>query len=150
MELKSRLASAAAFCVLVGVMAAPAFAQQKKRAVPPAPAASAKVPEKKQDAKPNILVIMGDDVGWFNVGAYHRGIMSGKTPSLDKLAAEGMMFTDYYAEASCTAGRANFITGELPLRTGLTTVGQAGADVGIPAEAVTLATALKSLGYATA
>jgi hypothetical protein len=86
MELKSRLASAAAFCVLVGVMAAPAFAQQKKRAVPPAPAASAKVPEKKQDAKPNILVIMGDDVGWFNVGAYHRGIMSGKTPSLDKLA----------------------------------------------------------------
>jgi hypothetical protein len=54
--------------------------------------------------KPNILVIMGDDVGWFNIGAYHRGIMSGKTPNLDKLAAEGMMFTDYYAEASCTAG----------------------------------------------
>ena len=76
--------------------------------------------------KPNILVIMGDDVGWFNIGAYHRGIMSGKTPNLDKLAAEGMMFTDYYAEASCTAGRANFITGEIPLRTGLTTVGQAG------------------------
>jgi len=76
--------------------------------------------------------------------------MSGKTPNLDRLAAEGMMFTDYYAEASCTAGRANFITGELPLRTGLTTVGQAGADVGIPDEAVTLATALKSLGYATA
>ena len=75
---------------------------------------------------------MGDDVGWFNIGAYHRGIMSGKTPNLDKLAAEGMMFTDYYAEASCTAGRANFITGELPLRTGLTTVGQAGADVGMP------------------
>ena len=80
-----------------------------------------------QARKPNILVIMGDDVGWFNIGAYHRGIMSGKTPNLDKLAAEGMMFTDYYAEASCTAGRANFITGELPLRTGLTTVGQAGA-----------------------
>src|SRR5215472_8660794 len=89
------------------------------------------------DKKPNILVIMGDDVGWFNIGAYHRGIMSGKTPNLDKLAAEGMLFTDYYAEASCTAGRANFITGELPLRTGLTTVGQAGADVGIPDEAVT-------------
>ena len=83
-------------------------------------------------AKPNILVIMGDDVGWFNIGAYHRGIMSGKTPNLDKLAAEGMMFTDYYAEASCTAGRASFITGEIPLRTGLTTVGQAGADVGMP------------------
>jgi arylsulfatase A-like enzyme len=99
--------------------------------------------------KPNILVIMGDDVGWFNIGAYHRGIMSGKTPNLDKLAAEGMIFTDYYAEASCTAGRANFITGELPLRTGLTTVGQAGADIGIPAEATTIATALKSMGYAT-
>ena len=98
---------------------------------------------------PNILVIMGDDVGWFNIGAYHRGIMSGKTPNLDKLAAEGMMFTDYYAEASCTAGRANFIMGEIPLRTGMTTVGQAGADVGIPAQAVTLATVLKSLGYET-
>ncbi len=99
--------------------------------------------------KPNIVVIMGDDVGWFNIGAYHRGIMSGKTPHLDKLAKEGMMFTDYYAEASCTAGRANFITGEIPLRTGLTTVGQAGADVGLPAKACTLATALKAQGYAT-
>jgi arylsulfatase A-like enzyme len=99
--------------------------------------------------KPNILVIMGDDIGWFNVGAYNQGIMSGKTPNLDKLAAEGMRFTDYYAEASCTAGRANFITGELPLRTGLTTVGQAGADVGLPDQACTIATALKSLGYAT-
>jgi arylsulfatase A-like enzyme len=99
--------------------------------------------------KPNILVIMGDDVGWFNIGAYHQGIMSGKTPNLDKLAAEGMRFTDYYAEASCTAGRANFITGELPLRTGMTTVGQAGANVGMPDEACTLATALKSLGYST-
>jgi arylsulfatase len=99
--------------------------------------------------KPNILVIMGDDVGWFNIGAYSRGIMSGKTPNLDKLAADGMMFTDYYAEASCTAGRANFITGEIPLRTGLTTVGQAGADVGLPDQAVTLATVLKSLGYET-
>jgi len=98
---------------------------------------------------PNILVIMGDDIGWFNIGAYHRGIMSGKTPHLDKLAAEGMMFTDYYAEASCTAGRANFITGQIPLRTGLTTVGQAGADVGIPDEAATLATALKVQGYET-
>ena len=101
------------------------------------------------DVKPNILFIMGDDIGWFNIGAYHRGIMSGKTPNLDKLAAQGMLFTDYYAEASCTAGRANFITGEIPLRTGLTTVGQAGADVGLPAQACTLATALKSQGYAT-
>src|SRR6201996_4726884 len=99
--------------------------------------------------RPNILVIMGDDVGWFNIGAYHRGIMSGKTPNLDKLAAGGMIFTDYYAEASCTAGRANFITGEIPLRTGLTTVGQAGADVGIPDQAATLASALKAQGYET-
>lgn len=99
--------------------------------------------------KPNILVIMGDDVGWFNIGAYHRGMMSGKTPNLDKLASQGMIFTDYYAEASCTAGRANFITGEIPLRTGMTTVGQAGADVGLPAQAVTLATALKEQGYET-
>ena len=98
---------------------------------------------------PNILVIMGDDIGWFNIGAYHQGMMSGKTPNLDKLAADGMRFTDYYAEASCTAGRANFITGQIPLRTGLTTVGQAGADVGIPEQAVTIATVLKSLGYAT-
>ena len=99
--------------------------------------------------RPNILVIMGDDIGWFNVGAYHRGIMSGKTPNIDRLASQGMMFTDYYAEASCTAGRANFITGELPIRTGLTTVGQAGADVGIPDQAATLATVLKALGYET-
>jgi arylsulfatase A-like enzyme len=99
--------------------------------------------------KPNILFIMGDDIGWFNIGAYHQGIMSGKTPNLDRLAAEGLRFTDYYAEASCTAGRANFITGEIPLRTGLTTVGQAGADVGIPAQAVTLATVLKAQGYLT-
>jgi len=102
-----------------------------------------------QQQRPNIVVIMGDDVGWFNIGAYHQGIMSGKTPNLDQLAAQGMRFTDYYAEASCTAGRANFITGQIPLRTGLTTVGQAGADVGIPAQASTLATALKAQGYAT-
>ena len=82
--------------------------------------------------KPNIVVIMGDDIGMWNIGAYHRGLMAGKTPNLDKLAKEGMLFTDYYAEASCTAGRANFITGELPIRTGMTTVGQAGAKIGIP------------------
>jgi arylsulfatase A-like enzyme len=98
---------------------------------------------------PNIVVIMGDDVGIWNIGAYHRGMMAGRTPNLDKLANEGMLFTDYYAEASCTAGRAAFITGELPIRTGMTTVGQAGAPLGLPAEAATIATALKSMGYAT-
>ena len=102
-----------------------------------------------QTKKPNIVVIMGDDVGWYNLSCYHQGIMSGRTPNLDKLAAGGMRFTDYYAEASCTAGRANFITGEIPLRTGMTTVGQAGADVGLPAQACTMATALKAQGYAT-
>lgn len=107
---------------------------------PPAPA---------QGKKPNIIVIMGDDVGWFNIGGYNRGMMSGKTPNLDKLAAQGMMFTDYYAEASCTAGRASFITGEIPPRTGLTTVGQAGADVGMPDQAATIALALKAQGYQT-
>ncbi len=108
------------------------------------------MPQSKSSTKqPNIVFIMGDDIGWYNIGAYHRGIMAGRTPHLDQMAAEGMMFTDYYAEASCTAGRANFITGQLPIRTGLTTVGQAGAPLGMPAEAPTIATALKSMGYAT-
>ncbi len=133
-ERHGRTATAGALCAsalaLGAICAEPAAAQQQAR-------------------QPNILFIMGDDVGWFNIGAYSRGIMSGRTPNLDKLAADGMMFTDYYAEASCTAGRANFITGELPIRTGLTTVGQAGADVGMPAQAITLATALKAEGYAT-
>src|SRR3974390_2501895 len=84
-----------------------------------------------QGQKPNILVVMGDDIGMWNIGAYHRGLMAGRTPNLDKIAKEGMLFTDYYAEASCTAGRANFIMGQLPIRTGMTTVGQAGASIGI-------------------
>src|SRR5262249_54890890 len=84
-------------------------------------------PVEAQQPKPNIIMIMGDDIGIWNIGAYHRGMMASRTPSLDRLAAEGMIFTDYYAEASCTAGRANFVTGEIPFRTGLTTVGQAGS-----------------------
>src|SRR3979490_79897 len=118
-------------------LTSPAEAQQPATA--PAPAGQ----------RPNIVVIMGDDIGIWNIGAYHRGMMAGRTPNLDKLAAEGMLFTDYYAEASCTAGRANFITGELPIRTGLTTVGQAGSPIGMPDQAPTIATALKSMGYAT-
>jgi arylsulfatase A-like enzyme len=102
-----------------------------------------------QERKPNIIFIMGDDIGWSNIGVYNQGIMAGRTPNLDKLANEGTRFTDYYAEASCTAGRANFITGELPIRTGLTTVGQAGAPLGMPDQAPTIATVLKSMGYAT-
>jgi arylsulfatase A-like enzyme len=99
--------------------------------------------------KPNFVVIMGDDIGITNIGVYGHGMMAGKTPNLDRIAKEGMIFTDYYAEASCTAGRAAFITGQLPIRTGMTTVGQAGATIGLPAEAVTTATVLKSMGYAT-
>ena len=99
--------------------------------------------------RPNILVIMGDDIGWENLGSYHQGLMLDCTPNLDKLASEGMRFTDYYAESSCTAGRANFITGELPIRTGMTTVGQAGSPLGMPEQAPTIATALKALGYTT-
>ena len=100
--------------------------------------------------QPNILVIMGDDVGWFNIGAYHRGIMSAarrRTSTSLPPAACALPITT--REASCTAGRANFITGEIPLRTGLTTVGQAGADVGMPDQSVTTALLLKSMGYAT-
>ena len=102
-----------------------------------------------QQQRPNIIFIMGDDIGWANIGVYNQGIMAGRTPNLDRLASQGMRFTDYYAEASCTAGRANFITGELPIRTGLTTVGQAGSPIGMPDAAPTIATVLKSMGYAT-
>ena len=102
-----------------------------------------------KSAQPNIVVIMGDDIGMWNIGAYHRGLMAGRTPNIDQLAAEGAIFTDYYAEASCTAGRASFVTGQLPIRTGMTTVGQAGATIGMPAAAPTIATVLKEMGYAT-
>ena len=102
-----------------------------------------------QQQKPNILVIMGDDIGWENLGSYHQGLMLDATPNLDKLASEGMRFISYYAEASCTAGRANFITGELPIRTGMTTVGQPGSELGMPDQAPTIADALKALGYET-
>ncbi len=117
---------------------------------PAAPAAAAPAAPAATPQRPNILFIMGDDVGMWNIGAYHRGLMAGRTPNLDRLAAEGAIFTDYYAEASCTAGRANFITGQLPIRTGLTTVGQAGSPLGLPAEAPTIAAALRQQGYLTA
>ena len=84
--------------------------------------------------KPNILLIMADDVGWFDIGAYHRGMMGGPTPNIDRVAAEGVMFTDAYAQASCTAGRAAFITGQIPMRTGMTTVGMPGAPKGLQPE----------------
>lgn len=139
LDRRTILLSGASLFALSAVGAVPAQAEDQPK--PPVSQPSG--------AQPNIVFIMADDIGWFNIGAYHRGMMAGKTPNLDKLATEGLLFTDYYAEASCTAGRANFITGELPIRTGLTTVGQAGATVGMPDKAPTIATALKAMGYAT-
>src|SRR3954463_1532131 len=100
-------------------------------------------------AKPNILVIFGDDVGQSNISAYTRGVVGYKTPNIDRIANEGMMFTDYYAENSCTAGRSTFIPGQGCLRTGLGTVGIPGAPVGLQERDITIAKALKPLGYAT-
>jgi arylsulfatase A-like enzyme len=99
--------------------------------------------------KPNILVIWGDDIGWSNISAYHRGMLGGSTPNIDRIASEGAMFTDYYGEQSCTAGRSAFITGQHPLRTGLLKVGLPGAEIGLQAEDPTIAELLKPLGYAT-
>jgi arylsulfatase len=99
--------------------------------------------------KPNILVIWGDDVGMWNISAYHRGMMAGETPNIDRIAKEGMLFMDHYAQASCTAGRAAFITGQYPLRVGLSTVGLPGAPQGLSTEDPTLAEMLKPLGYRT-
>jgi arylsulfatase len=99
--------------------------------------------------KPNIVVIWGDDIGTWNVGAYTHGMM-GRTPNIDSIAATGMLFTDHYGQPSCTAGRAAFITGQMPIRTGETTVGIPGSTLGLQKEDPTLAEVLKSLGYATA
>jgi arylsulfatase len=102
------------------------------------------------DKKPNIVFILGDDVGVWNISAYHRGMMGGRTPNIDKLATQGALFTDYYAQQSCTAGRAAFITGQSPFRTGLLKVGLPGAKQGIQDKDATIAELLKTQGYATA
>jgi arylsulfatase len=99
--------------------------------------------------KPNILFIMSDDIGWFNVSCYNHGIMGYQTPNIDRIAREGAMFTDFYGQQSCTAGRAAFITGQSPIRTGLTKVGLPGAKAGLSADDPTIAQFLKNLGYAT-
>jgi hypothetical protein len=101
-----------------------------------------------QPQRPNIVIIWGDDVGQSNVSAYSRGVMGYTTPNIDRLASEGVMFTDYYAEQSCTAGRASFITGQSGLRTGMTKVGLPGATLGLQKEDPTIAELLKPLGYA--
>src|SRR5262249_26320725 len=101
------------------------------------------------DKKPNIVVIFGDDIGTWNVGIYTHGMM-GRTPNIDRIGKEGILFTDHYAQPSCTAGRAAFILGQLPIRTGETTVGIPGSTRGIQKTDPTLAEVLKPLGYATA
>jgi arylsulfatase len=102
-----------------------------------------------QEKKPNILVIWGDDIGGFNISAYNRGMMGYRTPNIDRIAEEGALFTDWYGQQSCTAGRAAFITGQSPIRTGLTKVGLPGAPEGMRPEDPTIATLLKPLGYVT-
>ena len=102
-----------------------------------------------QTEKPNILIIWGDDIGYWNISAINHGMMGYQTPNIDRLAAEGMMFTDYYGEQSCTAGRAAFITGQIPVRTGLTKVGMPGAPQGLAPEDPTIAELLKPHGYRT-
>src|ERR1700723_1692 len=128
MKCVGRLAmvGAALFVVLTLIASPPSFAQQRK---------------------PNILVIMTDDVGIWNISAYHRGMMGGRTPNIDRIANEGAIFTDYYAQQSCTAGRAAFITGQSPIRTGLLKVGLPGAKEGLSDKDPTLAELLKARGY---
>ncbi|HEY7296863.1 MAG TPA: arylsulfatase [Xanthobacteraceae bacterium] len=99
--------------------------------------------------KPNILFIMGDDIGWFNVSAYNMGIMGYRTPNIDRIGREGAVFTDWYGQQSCTAGRAAFITGQTPVRTGLTKVGLPGAELGLGPLDPSVADVLKTYGYAT-
>ena len=115
------------FLVLIALAAWPAIAQDK----------------------PNILIIWGDDIGQYNISAYNMGVMGYKTPHIDRIAREGMIFTDAYGENSCTAGRSTFITGQSGFRTGLLKVGLPGADLGLQAEDATIAEVLKPLGYAT-
>jgi arylsulfatase A-like enzyme len=101
------------------------------------------------DKRPNILLLMGDDIGWWNISYNNRGQMGYRTPNIDRIANEGVAFTDYYGQQSCTAGRAAFITGQNPVRTGLTKVGAPGAQLGLMEEDPTIADLLKPLGYAT-
>jgi arylsulfatase A-like enzyme len=115
----------------------------------PSPSPQAAAPTDAKGSKPNILVIWGDDIGQGNISAFTKGLMGYRTPNIDRVANEGMIFTDYYGEQSCTAGRSSFVTGQSVFRTGLSKVGLPGADLGLRAEDPTIATLLKPLGYAT-
>ena len=105
-----------------------------KPSAPKAAGAPPSAPKTGTAKQPNILFIMADDIGWFNVSCYNHGIMGYRTPNIDRIAKEGAMFTDFYGQQSCTAGRAAFITGQSPIRTGLTKVGMPGATLGLSAE----------------
>lgn len=130
-------------------LAAAAMTPAAHAQAPTAGPASTAVPAAVPGRKPNILLIMADDIGWFNLSAYNLGVMGYRTPHIDRIAREGALFTDWYGEQSCTAGRAAFITGQSPIRTGLTKVGLPGANIGLHAEDMSVAEALKPLGYAT-
>src|SRR5689334_8452142 len=119
-----------------------AMAQAQKAAPAPAQQPTA-------NRKPNILFIMGDDIGWFNVSAYNMGVMGYRTPNIDRIGREGAVFTDWYGQQSCTAGRAAFITGQSPIRTGLTKVGLPGAKLGLGPLDPSVADVMKTYGYAT-
>ena len=125
---------------LASIASGGATAQAQQAQPAPAPSAAS-------GQKPNILMIMGDDIGWFNPSIYHRGMMGYRTPNIDRIGNEGALFTDWYGEQSCTAGRAAFITGQSPIRTGLTKVGLPGADLGLQPQDPTVAELLKPLGY---
>jgi len=127
--MRSALLASFAAAAAAAAMIAPAMAQQQQR--------------------PNILIIWGDDIGAFNISAYNMGMMGYRTPNIDSIAQQGALFTDWYGQQSCTAGRAAFITGQSPIRTGLTKVGLPGAPEGLTADDPTLAEMLKPLGYAT-
>lgn len=129
--------------VAAAALTSEALAQAQKAT--PAPAASPAGGSR----KPNILFIMGDDIGWFNVSAYNMGVMGYRTPNIDRIGKEGAVFTDWYGQQSCTAGRAAFITGQSPIRTGLTKVGLPGAELGLGPLDPSVADVLKTYGYAT-
>lgn len=114
------------------------------------PVLADEAPAKPAKGKPNIVVIWGDDVGYWNISAYNQGMMGYRTPNIDRIAKEGALFTDWYGQQSCTAGRANFITGQVGYRTGMLKVGMPGAKEGLKARDVTIARLLKAQGYATA
>ncbi len=138
------------FTLLLAVLAVmPAGAEQAPAAKPAPVTTTAPAPAPAEQKKPNIVIIWGDDIGQSNVSAYSKGFMGYKTPNIDRVANEGVIFTDYYAEQSCTAGRSAFITGQSVFRTGLSKVGLPGADLGLRKEDPTIAELLKAQGYAT-